>query len=185
MKNYIMEVIMKKLSSLIIVGTILLSSIGTFANTMTLSEKALDPDISINAEATVTDTVSVYKANIFDQFLGFFNASSSKYSKAKSSVELIKLPVSQWAVNAKSMARDQNGLPIEIDSIHVKGSLYTKDSNGEYIYKVGNSKTESHSSDVMVEKASGSDSSVSMAKGYHRFEHSGFEMIEHSNYDYK
>lgn len=176
---------MKKLFVLLLVGVLSFSSIDCFADTMTVYEKALDPDISVDAEATISDAVPLCKPNIFQQYSALFNANTPTYSKAKSSVELIKLPANQWAVNAISMARDQDGLPFEIDSIHVKGSLYYKDSNGEYIYKVGDSKTESNSSDVMVEKVSGIDSKISMAKGYHRFEHSGFKTIEHNNYDYR
>ncbi|AKL95830.1 hypothetical protein CACET_c23840 [Clostridium aceticum] len=176
---------MKKLFVFLLVVLFSFSTIVSFANTMTTAEKALDPDISVDAEATVIEVAPLREFNIFERFLAFFSSSTSTYSKAKSSVQLIKLSGNQWAVNAKSMARDQNGLPFEIDSIHVKGSLYYKDDKGDYIYKVGNSKTESNSADVMVEKVSGIDNRISMAKGYHRFEHSGYKTITQENYDYK
>lgn len=80
------------------------------------------------------------------------------------------------------MARDQNNKPYNIDEIYVKGSIYYEE-DGYYVYKIGDSKTEYNSSDVMVEKMSGIDRRKMMAQGSHRYEHSGYKTITHTTSD--
>lgn len=102
--------------------------------------------------------------------------STSKYSTARSTVDLITIWGNQWAVNAKSMARDQNNKPYNIDKIYVKGSLYYLE-DGYYVYKIGDSKTEYKSSDTMIEKLSGIDRRKMIAQGSHTYEHNGYKTI--------
>lgn len=98
---------MKKALSLMISGLIVFSGVASYADVMTLSEKAKDPEVSIEAEAIKEDVIAVNKPGLFDMYLNNSRASSSKFATAKSTVELVKLPGNQWAVRAKSMARDQ------------------------------------------------------------------------------
>ncbi|MGV8147149.1 MAG: hypothetical protein ACLKAK_09600 [Alkaliphilus sp.] len=118
------------------------------------------------------------KESIFKKI--FTLNSTPKYSLASSTVRLIDLGFNQWAVNAKSMARDQHGMPFNIDDIYVKGSIYTEDSSGKITYKTGEYAREFNSSDVMVEKASGIDRNVVFAQGNHVYKHEGYVAIEHS-----
>jgi len=176
---------MKKIrvSVLLIIMTLVVVSptfAGTNARRMSLREKAIDPDISIEAEAIEENTVPLKKSNDF-----ILRSSKSSYSKVRSTVKLVSLAGNQWAVNAKSMARDESGLPYEIDSIYVKGSLYTKDDNGNIEYKIGESQRESNSADVMAEKMCGIESNMYYAYGYHKYMHSGYETIIHRNKDYR
>jgi hypothetical protein len=176
---------MKKALSLMISGLIVFSGVASYADVMTLSEKAKDPEVSIEAEAIKEDVISVNKPGLFDMYLNNSRDSSSKFATAKSTVELVKLAGNQWAVRAKSMARDQDGDMFEIDSIYVKGSLYYKDDDGNWEYKIGDQKTEEHSSDTMVEKVCGIDRRISLAKGNHTYKHAGIKTIKHTTKDYK
>ncbi len=174
---------MKKIgiSLLLILITIVVISptfAGINARGMSLSDKAIDSNINIEAEAIEEKTVPLEKLSEFK-----LESSKSSYSKTKSILDFVDEPFGMWSVHADSLAKDESGSPYEIDSIYVKGSLYIEESNGDITYKGGKSIREYDSAEAKMSYLSGIDLNVSFATSYHEYKHSGYETIIHRQTD--
>lgn len=108
----------------------------------------------------------------------------SGYITYHSTSEIVSLQANQYALRCRSMVRTNTGSPVDIAYVYVHGRLF-KIVDGFYYNVIDETNERYNNSDAKVEKVAGIITEPKEARGVHKYQRTGFNMIEERTYAYR